>query len=202
LVAPISRWFLLAAALFLGSACQGRPDVPASCSSAVCLGGEVEHHLTTALPSPGEAGKVVLVEEGPHGTALVGLVGQGERGRLVGLAMVSIDELKGQEIVVPVGAELRFGEARLWSIEEGQRRELRTGELRFTVDTTGRQLQGHLRGAPGESTEIRGRYRLECKVPEAVLNVQHRGVNAPGSETYTGDPGLDSDFCQKFRALR
>jgi hypothetical protein len=70
------------------------------------------------------------------------------------------------------------------------------------VDTTGRQLQGSLRGVSGESAEIRGRYRLECKVPEAVLNVQHRGVNAPGSETYTGDPGLDSDFCQKFRALR
>jgi hypothetical protein len=199
------RWFFCVGLGSLALAgCQERSEVPVHCSTAICLGGEVELTLAAAIPTAGEPGKVVLVEEGEHGTALIGVVGQGEGGRrLLGLAMVSLHELKGQEIAVPVGTELRFGQAQLWTIEDGKRTAIRSGEVRFTVDTRGRQLQASLRGAtPGEHAEVSGRYRLECKVPESVLNVQQRGVNAPGSETYTGDAHLESDFCQKYRAFR
>lgn len=198
----MTRWvFWLLGLVVVG--CKARPDVPASCSSAVCVGGEVEHNLAAAVPGLGEVGKVVLVEEGEHGTALIGVVGQDETRRILGLAMVSVDQLKGGEVVIPAGGELRFGQAQLWTIEDGRRTPLKTGQIRFSLDTAGRQLQASLQGeSPEVRAEISGRYRLECKVPESVLNVQHRGVNAPGSETYTGDPGLDSEFCQKFRSMR
>jgi len=198
------RSFVAFVGLSLSLACgckNSRADIPTSCSSAVCVGGEVELNLASAVPSLGEAGRVVLVEEGEHGTALVGVVGQDGERRLLGLAMVSIDELKAPEVAARVAPQLSPGKALLWVIEGGRRSRLDEGELRFSLDPRARQLKATLRSAD-LTAAVDGRYRLECKVPESVLNVQLRGVNAPGSETYAGDPGLDSDFCQKFRSLR
>jgi hypothetical protein len=189
--------------LVLVGGCKARPDVPTSCSSAVCVGSEVEFTMASAVPRVGEAGHLVLVEEGEHGTALVGLVGQEDDRRFLGLVMVPIEALSEPEIVVPVGSELRFGQALLWSVDGGRRTPLAAGEVRFSLKGPSHQLEATLTGeAPAFRTAVHGRYQLECKVPSSVLNVQLRGVNAPGSETYTGDVGLDSDFCRKFRAMQ
>lgn len=181
-------------------ACREREKAPLACSSAACVADGVALELAQATPRLGDAGRVVLVEEGEHGTALVGtVVSQGEE-RLLVVAMVPVPSLFDRDLRLPLAPTLAPGKAIARPL--GERRDLSSGQLALSITPGQRSLTASLTTNDGKTATAEGRYRLECHVPGSVLNVQHRGVAAPGSETYVDDQGFDSEFCRRARPMR
>ena len=78
-----------------------------------------------------------------------------------------------------------------------------SGTIALDLDPTSHTIEGEVHAAsPKLSGAFRGAYRLVCRVPASVLNVQQRGVWMPGSESFVDDTELRTDFCTRFAALR
>lgn len=77
------------------------------------------------------------------------------------------------------------------------------GTIGLTLDPRSHALEGDVEAHDGRvKGHFEGAYRLECRVPASVLNVQENGVAAPGSEAFVRDDAFASVFCRRFVALR
>jgi hypothetical protein len=150
---------------------------------------------------------VVTVEEvGVNGVAdlVFSCEGEGEpldaRVQFPGEALLHVIAEQGGAVRATGTRPARVAPARGGAFEDG--------EVSFSLDPLTHSIEGAVRQPgprlPGAhlTGPFRGGYRLVCRVPSAVLNVQQRGVAAPGSEGYVDDVAFASDFCSRFAPLR
>lgn len=166
----------------------------ASLAPPACRSGDA------SAPRSCEPTRVEVVEQGEHGTVTmtVSCVGAGE----------------------PLDARVRFGADALSAMTtqgqgartSGERVAVVTalgggaesaGTVTLAMDPATHAIDGVVRAKDARlSGAFTGNYRLVCRVPAAVLDVQANGVRKPSSDSLREDEALSTSFCRRFAPLR
>jgi hypothetical protein len=159
--------------------CRSGPPPPRSCEPAAIVVQEVGDTgvVDMTVSCTGGDGPPLDAHVAFRGDALLALVGPREGDRVTGPRPARIS---------PAGHDA-----------------LGAGTVDMMLDPRTHSLRGEVRGeGPRANGHFETAYRLECRVPASVLNVQQNGVAAPGSEAFIVDRELSSTFCRRFAALR